>query len=364
MNALTTVETQTENIVAPVRGRMLEMAGEGGENLVAKISNTLEIAIRKNPDILKCTQESIQTAVLNAAADGLLPDGKQAVILPYREKYKDEGGTDKWREAAQYQPMVHGVIKRLKELGDVYKIVVDVVREKDEFEANRADHDQTHHKVDLFEKDRGQIVGAYCIFKNKDGEVVHREIMDKTNLDKVRSASKSSNSPAWNTWEEEMCKKAVLRRGSKYITLNDNRLHEMIERMDAMFEYSNQRQPERADPFTSQFDEPKGLSGPSGPAEETPVPKYEPAEIPALKEMVRKLFESIGGLQHNQPSDDIRANGEVFKDEAKAHLSTQEAKSLAAEIWKSFQSVLQDDPDRANEARDNWMKRLGEEVAE
>jgi hypothetical protein len=81
---------------------------------------------------------------------------------------------------------------------------------------------------------------------------MHLEIMSVDDFEKVRKASKAPNSPAWRDWRDEMYKKAVLRRGAKYISINNDKIRQLIERQDALFDF-NERQPaERIDPFSGQ----------------------------------------------------------------------------------------------------------------
>lgn len=283
MNQIVPIETAVENIVAPVRANMVELAGGGdiGDRAVSRIKNTLMIALRRDAKLAGCTEDSLQTAVMKCAADGLVPDGKEAVILVYNTKVKTPDGKERWDPIANYQPMVHGIIKRMKELGAVHSIVVDVVREKDKFHANMADLEATVHEYDIFSGDRGEVVGAYCIIRNARSEVVHREIMSRSDLDQVRSASKQPDSDAWKKWQSEMFKKAVLRRASKWVPLDNSRLHEMIERMDAMFEFQEGREVYRENPFQSGGALPAKAS-----ASALPAPKEAPEEEAAPLEPV------------------------------------------------------------------------------
>lgn len=62
--------------------------------------------------------------------------------------------------------------------------------------------------------DKGDIVGVYCTVKLPSGEYLTEE-MDIATLNKIKSASKAANGP-WKTWPEEMMRKSVVKRASKY----------------------------------------------------------------------------------------------------------------------------------------------------
>lgn len=240
------LKADAEILVDNLKEAMVEASGNPA--VVRRIRAAFVVAVMETPEIMRCEPNSLRRELLKAAADNLAPDGKEAVILPYREKVKDERGNEAWVEAANYQPMVYGVIKRMREMGAAFNIVAEVVKERDTFHVNLADHEVTEHKYDQLASDRGEVVGAYCIIRDDQRRVIHREIMPRSEIDKVRNASKSKNSPAWTTWFEEMCKKAALRRASKYVTLNNERLSEMIERLDSMIDLSaSPREVARAD---------------------------------------------------------------------------------------------------------------------
>lgn len=220
--------TNSVAIVDDMRQDLEEALASSGKSW-NRLRTTLIIAFQNYPDLVKCSPESVKKEIMKCAADGLVPDGKEAVILPYFDK-------EARVHQANYQPMVHGVIKRMKELGGVFEVICSTVREADPFEFDAANPKAMTHKINPFSSNRGSIVGAYVKFVDDSDRVMHVEVMSAEQIEKVRRASKSPNGPAWRDWYEEMCKKAVLRRGSKYISLDNDRVREMIERMDTLFE--------------------------------------------------------------------------------------------------------------------------------
>ena len=53
-------------------------------------------AIRRMPGLVSCNRQSLFNALINAAQDGLMPDGREAAIVPRKGM-------------ANYQPMVAGI---------------------------------------------------------------------------------------------------------------------------------------------------------------------------------------------------------------------------------------------------------------
>jgi recombination protein RecT len=238
MNSLTTVEAG--GLIDSFKADLAPLLAESGQSF-DRLKSVFMIAVQQNPDILKCTQDSIRREMGKCAADGLVPDNKEAAMIPYKG-------------ILQYQPMVQGIIKRVKELGGVFQIACNLVFEKDEFIVNEADPDSLVHRADRFSKDRGEVVGGYAIFRDDQKRVMHLEIMTLEDFENVRRASKSPDSPAWKNWKQEMYRKAVLRRGGKYIPVNNDKIRALLERQDDLFDgYAGQgRTVERANPFTGE----------------------------------------------------------------------------------------------------------------
>lgn len=265
MSSPITVEAGT--LLESFRGDLQPILAENGQTF-DRLRSTFVIAVQQNPDILKCTADSLRREISKCAVDGLVPDSREAVLLPYWDK-------DARAHLANYQPMVYGIIKRMKELGSVFNIIVEVVCENDTFTFNAADPDSLSHSWDVFsETPRGATRAAYVIFRDDQKRVMHREIMTLAELQAVRAASKAPNSPAWRNFESEMYQKAVLRRGSKYISINNDKIRMLIERQDAMFDFSRPRTAERIDPFSGKMIEGEAREvGQEAPAEQRAAPE-------------------------------------------------------------------------------------------
>lgn len=239
MSSLQTVNP-TE-IIEEIREDISPFLASSGQSY-DRLRTVFMIAMQQNPELLRCTKESIQREITKCAADGLVPDAKEAVLLHYNDA--------KQGLIANYQPMVHGIIKRIKELGGVFSITCNLVYEHDRYEENEADIESLVHMSPGFGKLRGAIVGGYVIFRDENRRVMHFEKMTMEDFDRVRKASKSPDSPAWKKWPEEMYRKALVRRGAKYIAINNDRIRQLIERTDEFYDFKQQRVIERVDPFT------------------------------------------------------------------------------------------------------------------
>jgi recombination protein RecT len=175
--------------------------------------STVMMAVSKNPVLLKADRNSLVQACIQAASHGLLPDGREGAIMPF-------GDRKSGKQLAQWMPMVTGLVRRLRELGDLTSVSAYCVYKGDTFHVTLGDDPKIVHEVDPSGSRKGaDIVAAYAIFKNGP-EVIHREIMTRDEIEQARKVSRAANGPAWRDWYGEMARKTVLRRGSKAIPLS------------------------------------------------------------------------------------------------------------------------------------------------
>lgn len=213
---------RAERLLAPI---MVEIETNIGSSFpVERFKAALVTAVAQNPDIFDCEPNSIRLALLKCAQDGLVPDNRLAALVPFKDNKRN-------LLLAQYIPMVQGIIQRARELGEVFSITANVVHENDDFVVDETDLESMQHIRPKLNTPRGQIIGAYVIFRHQNGRVIHREIMDREQIDKTRAVSRAKNSPAWNDWFSEMARKTVIRRGVKYVAMSTV-LRQIVERED------------------------------------------------------------------------------------------------------------------------------------
>jgi recombination protein RecT len=94
------------------------------------------------------------------------------------------------------------------------KITAHCVYENDLFDYELGDNEFIKHKPAL--SNRGKQVGAYAIFKLKNGETV-RGFMDIAGIEKRRLSSKSAEGNYWKKWYDEMSRKTVIKWAAKEI---------------------------------------------------------------------------------------------------------------------------------------------------
>jgi recombination protein RecT len=202
----------TENALTPMaqmRSTLTNMGAEFKAALPAQIPvdrfiRTTITAVQMQPQLLECDRRSLLGACMKAAQDGLLPDGREAALVIFRSK---DG------PLAQYMPMVGGILKKIRNSGELASISAHVVYSNDQFDYDLGDDEKINHKPFLG-ADRGQPIAAYAIAKTKDG-AIYREVMSVAEINKVRQASRAKDAGPWVQWWDEMARKTVIRRIAK-----------------------------------------------------------------------------------------------------------------------------------------------------
>lgn len=200
----------------------------GSKANVEKLCSVIERAVLDNMELLNADRRSLVASCLKAAQDGLMPDGREAVLNIYSTKVK-RNGRDEWIKAVQYLPMVAGYIKGLYDHPDVAMVDAAAVFANDRFRFIRGDDPRLEHEPTM-EDDSGPVICAYLVVKLKSGEI-KREVMPRRDIEKVKAVSKAQgeNSP-WAKWYDQQAIKSVIKRGAKQLPRSNK--FEQIDRHD------------------------------------------------------------------------------------------------------------------------------------
>lgn len=216
---------------------------------VPKFMRVVANAIMRDPDIAKASKQSIFLECQKAAADGLVLDGREAVLTRFNSNKRiQQGGkwVDNWQTEVVYIPMIRGLRKIVSEAPQVKSWNTGIVYEQ-EFEQNRFDY-QSGDDPKLFHKpiimgERGPVVAAYSIVVLRNGQV-SIEVMTRGQLDKIKNRTKSRKrakqgeegeiTGPWASDPDEMYIKTVARRHFKRLPLTDK--SEAFERVDNLYD--------------------------------------------------------------------------------------------------------------------------------
>lgn len=196
--------------IAPIEAFKGQLARSRGEFVAAlpphispeKFQRVVLTVAGQSPELLNADRRSLLGACIKCAQDGLVPDGREAALVMFGGK-------------VQYMPMMAGLLKRARNTAEIASVTSHVVYNGDEFGIEYGDDERLTHKPSL-DADRGKPIGAYAIARLKDGSMV-REWMSVAEIEKVRAVSRAKGSGPWTQWWDEMARKTVFRRLSKWL---------------------------------------------------------------------------------------------------------------------------------------------------
>lgn len=89
---------------------------------VKKFIRVAQTAVQMEPKLLgdDVNRQSLYAALTRCAQDGLLPDKKEAALVPFKGE-------------VQYMPMIGGILKKIRNSGELVDIGASVVREGENF---------------------------------------------------------------------------------------------------------------------------------------------------------------------------------------------------------------------------------------
>jgi recombination protein RecT len=173
---------------------------------VDRFVRTVVTAVQMQPDLLEADRRSLFSSCMKAAQDGLLLDGREAGLSVYNDRQR--GG-----KTVTYMPMVGGIMKKIRQSGEISSIRAHVVYEGDVFEYELGDEERILHRPNLSGQG-GKPLAAYAIARFKDGDI-QREVMSVAQIQKIAAKSTGVGKACWQAEWGEMAKKTVIRRLSK-----------------------------------------------------------------------------------------------------------------------------------------------------
>lgn len=199
-------------------------------------------------------RQSVINAVTNVAAIGisLNPARKQAYLVPRDKK-------------VCLDISYIGLVDLATQSGSIVWCKAELVYENDSFQMGEPGTLPVH-KFNPFSKERGDVIGAYCVAKTSTGEYLCDAMsIDDINAIRDRSSAwkayKSKNVTCpWVTDPGEMAKKTVIKRASKLWPKND-RLNQAIQHLnvelDEGIDFNSNRQSSGAEIAAKSLEERK-----------------------------------------------------------------------------------------------------------
>jgi recombination protein RecT len=207
-----------------------------------KFMRVVVTAVQSDPNLLAADQRSLFQSSMKAAQDGLIPDGREAALVVFNKKNRQTG---QYEKHVQYMPMMGGILKKIRNSGELGSISANVVHEKDQFDYELGDEEKIFHKPHLGAA-RGKPIAVYAIARMKDSSI-YREVMSVEEVEAIRSISRAKDDGPWKDHWGEMAKKTVLRRLSKRLPMSTD-LDTVMSRDDDLYEPVSKAAPADASP--------------------------------------------------------------------------------------------------------------------
>jgi len=164
---------------------------------------------RKTPALAKCDPKSFLGAVMQSAQLGLEPGSSlgHCYLLPFK---------------SQVQLIIgyRGMIDLARRSGQITSLTARAVYKNDEFKYSYGlDETLTHVPNEEAEQAPENLTHVYAVAKLKGGGIQF-EVMSRSQVEKIRKASRAGNTGPWVAHFEEMAKKTAIRRLFKYLPVS------------------------------------------------------------------------------------------------------------------------------------------------
>jgi len=268
-------------------------------------------AVRKTPLLASCEPASVLGAFMASAALGLEPNTiqQQAFLIPYKRNVKVGREWVKVVEC-QFQVGYRGFVTLAHRSPYIMSIQAEAIHEHDLFEHMMGSDSFLKYRKAL--KDRGALLGAYCLTKLDSGielatvlpldeiykirsksetfNALTRNVTMAENEKERQRAEKSLSETPWVMWEDDMAAKSAIKKHAKQLPLNPGDTLAAATAIDSSAEARTVDMAEMADPDVARavvqdgFDPPALEDDPSDVANFNFPPEKEREPVAAREE--------------------------------------------------------------------------------
>jgi recombination protein RecT len=174
---------------------------------VERMTQIILDEIRKKPKLAQCTPTSLISSVIQCSKLGLEPGAplNHAHLIPFENRKK--GIIE-----CQFQPGFQGLLKLVRQSGEIVSHCANEVYTKDKFNYCYGTNEKLEHIP--ADGERGDFWGAYSLIKLKSGGYEFK-VLQKKDIEAIRARSKSPNQGPWVTDYDQMAIKTAIKRNLK-----------------------------------------------------------------------------------------------------------------------------------------------------
>lgn len=176
---------------------------------VTKMKRAVMTQMRKSPELLKCTPESVMLSVMEASQLGLIPgDLGECYLIPYKGECSLMIG-------------YRGMISLARRSGEIMSLQAFSVHENDHFKVRlgsepRIDHDPLY--------DDAPMTHVYAVAQLSGGGSQFA-VLSRKQIERIRDASPGRNQAPWQKHFDEMGMKSAIRKLFKTLPVSTESLN-------------------------------------------------------------------------------------------------------------------------------------------
>ena len=162
----------------------------------------VQLAVAKETKLHGCELRSLKRAVNDACMLGLVPDGREAALVPFKGQ-------------VSLIPMVDGLMRIGFEdmdmeirSGAIYRGDGTKIHQSVGGDDSKSTIEKTYSE-EFLAADKPELIGAWAIGERKGGGGNYVLVLNKKQIEK---AQLTGNSTAWRTWPERMAQKSAVKR--------------------------------------------------------------------------------------------------------------------------------------------------------
>jgi recombination protein RecT len=162
--------------------------------------------VTKNPKLAECSRASLYSCMMDCSSLGLEPDGRMAHLIPFGETCT---------LIVDYKGLVQ-LIMRSEQVDSIWAF--NTYR-NEKIKITYGTKPDIQHEPLTDGSDRGEYIGTYAVALLKGESTPKFEWMQKSEIEGIRSRSKTPNKGPWVTDFGEMARKTTIRRIAKTLPL-------------------------------------------------------------------------------------------------------------------------------------------------
>jgi len=189
-----------------------------------RVVSTVITCMHRQPRLFQCTPLSVMGAMIQGAQLGLDfdPNLGEAYMVPYANNKKAQDGSWTKVNEAQLQVGYQGLMKLVRNSGNIGDIRAQIVYENDVFDHEEGDTIRVHHVPFQMARRKGLTTAmnagnpfaVYTVCQTKDGDKSIK-VMYLDEVEAIRQRSRAKDDGPWITDYAAMVKKTCIRQHCK-----------------------------------------------------------------------------------------------------------------------------------------------------